>query len=539
MSRRFVLVLLLSVVLYAANLWGISVYLAEEAKNAGSAMEMYQRKEWVVSTFNGMAQTDPPVLPYYFMKISYAIIGISPLAARLFSAVMGVLTVFSVFWFVRRIVNEEVAFYSCLILLASLQLTVQFHLAIPDPYLIFFLTSGWLSFYYAWRTDQKKFFYFFYACMSLAALTKGLVAVAFSGLIAGIFMLVQQTFTLAELRRVRLPEGLLIFCVLTLPWYIAVGVQTGEWADQFLFTTMGGRRGFPFASVVMAVVALVPFSFFFPQMFRKLWREHRQNPFIRYCFIAMSAVILSFAFSQTIHPSYPAPALPFFAILLAYYFCTPEDRHVRYLSWISGTVYLLIMLVVPAAVYTTLRRDISFSDLAPLSGYFFILPVGAALALRYLSKERVKAALHVYVSSSIIFLLVFFYVIVPEVDKKNPVLLSQSVLKEPKPVAYYKDINPAYVFLFRQEIPMLDSPEALTAFMKQHDSFYLISRKKHWPELESAGLKVLFEGRDLFEKPVTIVMEKSTRYRVGGTKYESRSKKKKGTKRKSSSQAQK
>lgn len=530
MSGKFFLVLLLSVVLYAANLWGISVYILDEAKNAGCAMEMHQHKEWVVPTFNGMLRTDKPVLHYYFMKISYAIIGVSPLAARLFSAVMGVLTLFSVFWFVRRIVNEEVAFYACLILLASLQLTVQFHLAVPDPYLIFFLTSGWLSFYYAWRTDQKKFFYFFYACMSFGALTKGPVAVVFSGLIVAAFLLVQRKFTLAELRRIRLPEGLAIFCLLTLPWYIAVGVQTeGEWLNQFLFRhnmsrftkTMEGHGGFPFASVVIAVAALMPFSFFFPQMFRKLWREHRQDPFIRFCFITMSVVIVFFAFSKTILPSYPEPALPFFAIMLACYFCTPEDRHVRYLTWISGTVYLLIMLVVPAAVYTTLRKDSSLSDLAPLSGYFFILPLGAGLALRYLSKDRLKAALHVYAGSSIIFLLVFFYIIFPEVDKRNPVLLSQSVFKEPKPVVYYKDINPAYVFLFQQSIPKLDSPEELAAFMKRQDNFYLISQKKYWHELEQAGvgLKILFEGRDLFEEPVTIVME--------GTRYDLRGRKKK------------
>jgi 4-amino-4-deoxy-L-arabinose transferase-like glycosyltransferase len=67
--KNLFLLLILSTVVYTANIWGTSVYILDEAKNAGCAMEMYQRGDWVVPTFNDALRTDKPPLHYYFMKV--------------------------------------------------------------------------------------------------------------------------------------------------------------------------------------------------------------------------------------------------------------------------------------------------------------------------------------------------------------------------------------------------------------------------------------------------------------------------------------
>ena len=51
MQKGFI-VAVLAVVVYTANIWGVSIYFLDEAKNARCAMEMYQEGEWIVPMFN-------------------------------------------------------------------------------------------------------------------------------------------------------------------------------------------------------------------------------------------------------------------------------------------------------------------------------------------------------------------------------------------------------------------------------------------------------------------------------------------------------
>src|SRR6478752_9922944 len=97
MNKNLLILLAVSVVVFFANIGGTSIYVLDEAKNAGCAMEMYQRGDWVVPTFNGVLRTDKPPLHYYFMKVAYGIFGINSFSARVFSSLMGIFTVLSVF----------------------------------------------------------------------------------------------------------------------------------------------------------------------------------------------------------------------------------------------------------------------------------------------------------------------------------------------------------------------------------------------------------------------------------------------------------
>lgn len=92
MNRNVFVLLLLGLVVYSANSWNTSVYVLDEAKNAGCAMEMYQRNDWIVPTFNGELRTDKPPLHYFFMKMAYGVFGINPFSARFFSGLCGLLT---------------------------------------------------------------------------------------------------------------------------------------------------------------------------------------------------------------------------------------------------------------------------------------------------------------------------------------------------------------------------------------------------------------------------------------------------------------
>ena len=118
------------------------IYILDEAKNAEAAREMYENASYIVPYFNGELRSDKPVLHYYFMSIGYKIFGVNAYGARFFSAFFGALCLLFSFYTVRKVANERTAFWTLGLLLSSLFFVQEFHLAVPDPYLIFFVTAS-------------------------------------------------------------------------------------------------------------------------------------------------------------------------------------------------------------------------------------------------------------------------------------------------------------------------------------------------------------------------------------------------------------
>jgi 4-amino-4-deoxy-L-arabinose transferase-like glycosyltransferase len=513
MNRRLLLVLAVSLALYGANIWGTSIYILDEAKNASCAMEMYGRGDWVVPTFNDELRTDKPPLHYYFMRVGYALAGITPFAARLFSVLMGVALVGVLFVAVKKYVSETAAFWTSLITSVSIQLAIQFHLAVPDPYLIFFLTAGLLSFYHAYASGRKKYFRLAYLAIGLATLAKGPIALAFSGLTALVFLLTQERFSLRMLSNIRILQGLLIFSLVVIPWYVLVGILTdGAWLEGFFlehnlnrFTnTMEGHGGFPLASVVIVMVALLPFSFFAPQAIATVWKQRKTNSFLLFSFIGMFVVVVFFALSRTILPSYPEPAVPFFAVLLGYYFSRLLEAGdlPRRWGW-SATLYLLIAGVIPIAVWIALEQDVTLNPLRGQAYYFVLLPIAAVVAFYFLVRNRLKEALATYATGTFVFLIVFFYWVFPQVDRLNPVSVSLSEMDTSAEVYFHKDFNPAFVFALTRPLRPW-SPEAVTHTERP---YYIVTQKRYEQDFTGLNVRVVHAGQDLFERQVTLVLE--------------------------------
>ena len=515
MDKHLIALIFLAFVLYGANTWGTAVYVLDEAKNSGCAMEMAERSDWVVPTFNDALRTDKPPLHYYFMKVAYAAIGVNPFAARFFSVVMGVLTVLCVYLFTKELANKEAAFWSALFLTVSIQLTLQFHLAVPDPYLIFFLTAALFSFYKGYRDDKPLFFYLFYAGIALATLAKGPVAVVFSGLIILVFLLFRRDFTWRRLMRIRLFHGILIFCLIVLPWYILVGIATdGEWLQKFFLdhnvgrftSTMEGHGGFPLASFVIVLGALLPFSFFAPQAIRAAWKQRAGNPFLLFCLIACLVIVLFFAFSRTILPNYPEPSLPFLSVILGAFF----SQQIRSttpvaLGW-NAFVYLLISLAIPLVAWFALKQDDTLAPITYMAGYCAILSLGGVAGFVFIVKKQRTRALYSYVVASSIFLLFFFYTILPRLDGYNPVMQSLAHMDKKNKIVCYKNLNPAFVFALRRPVPVFQSVEEIESFSDHENKFYLITQSRYLDEIDVLRSAVVYEGKDLFENTTTVVV---------------------------------
>ncbi len=533
MDRKFILLIVLSLLVFTANIGGFSVYVLDEAKNSVCAREMLERSDWIVPTFNQELRTDKPPLHYYFMMLAYSLFGVNEFAARFFSSLMGVFTVLVVYLFARRYLEKLTAFYAALALLASVQVVTQFHLAVPDPYLIFFITSGLLCFYAYFKENRKIFIYAFYACLALAALAKGPVAIVLPGAIVLLFLLWTKALNLRNITHWVPTPALLLFLLITLPWYFAVGFATdGAWPTGFFLhhnlgrytNSMEGHGGPFFLIPLFVITGLFPFSILIIQALHFSWR-HRINDLLLFCLFAAGVITVFFSFSGTKLPNYPAPALPFLAIVLGYFLAHLNNVTVsQYRVKATLLVYLLITLAIPIAVHIVLENELQMPELLSISYLFLILPFGALLGIMFLYRQKINYFLYAIIGSWIVTILVFFYIILPQIDRKNPVMTALQHIEADAEVAYYKQYNPAFSFYIKKPFLQLHSPGEVQDFLQQSKGV-VITRKKHMNELDSAvqHITILHHQRELFE-PNNIVVFHADDTRLSNTEISSQGK---------------
>jgi len=496
-----------------ANIGGSSIYILDEAKNSTCAVEMLQRGDLIVPTFNHELRTDKPPLHYFFMMLSYIIFGINPFAARFFSAVFGALTMLLTFLFVRRFASSKAAWWSVFVLLSSIHLSIQFHLAVPDPYLIFFITSSVYFFYLALKDKRWKYLLALYVSIGLGALAKGPIAIGLPGLIFLLFLIFSKRFKSREIKQLKPFLGSIIVLIIALPWYVLVHLKTnGAWTEAFFMkhnlgrfaSPMEGHGGLFFMTVLFVLAGLFPFSAFIVQALKKAFQQ-RKNDFFLLNLVAGFTIVVFFAISRTKLPNYTIPAYPYFAILIGLWICQLDFKTARLNA--SMIVLLVIGLIIPPTLFVVMKYFPNLSFVNTLAWYFIPLPIGFLLAFLSSMKGRKKAALYLIGATTMMTSLMFFCQVFPKVDQQNPVSQSIDLLKG-KELRYYERYNPAYCFYIHHEIKRIDSND-FTAFFEKYPNGVIISTKKEIDELRlPKPIKISFSKHNLFEPRTTVLVTK-------------------------------
>lgn len=497
--------------LYASNIGGYSIYILDEAKNASCAREMLDRSDWIVPTFNNVLRMDKPPLHYYFMMLSYSIFGVNPFAARFFSAVFGALTILVCFLFTRKFAGALTATWTALVLLASVHLSIQFHLAVPDPYLIFFFTSAVMAFYAAVKEKKWKYILALYASIGLGTLTKGPVAIALPGLIFLLFLIFSKRFNWKEIKTLKPFLGVLIVLIIALPWYILVHIKTnGAWTEGFFFhhnlerfeSEMEGHGGIFLLTILYVLIGLIPFAVFIVQAL-KLAFKNKKDDFVLFNLVAGLTIIAFFMVSQTKLLNYTVPSYPYLAILIALYIQGGSTEKLN-LKW-SMLVLLVISILLVPGLYFGLKLDSSLSSIAYIAFYFLPFPLLVIYSFVQYIKGKTEHSLLFITASGIITGLVFFIFAFPVIDRQNPVAKSIDLLKG-KEVRYFLKFNASYAFYLKKEIPPIDDNEFETFFRENSDGV-IISTTRNLEKTElPEDLEVSFTSPDILEAHTTVLI---------------------------------
>ncbi|SNZ07046.1 4-amino-4-deoxy-L-arabinose transferase [Persephonella hydrogeniphila] len=498
---------------FSANIGGLSIYSLDEAKNSECAREMLERGDFIVPTFNYELRTDKPPVHYYFMIVAYKLFGVNEFSARFFSSVFGALTVLITFLFAQKYLGKREAFLSFIALISSLHFSIQFHMAVPDPYLIFWINAALFSFYIGFKEKKGVFIYLFYIFMGLGVLTKGPVAVVLPSGIILLYLIFTRNLTVENLKFLRVLSGIAVLLIVSLPWYIAVYLKTeGKWVQEFIFKhnihrfsqPMEGHGGIFLLTFLFVFVGMLPFSVFIFQALKKVW-EDRKNDFLLFLMIFAGVYTLFFAVSKTKLPNYTVPVYPSLAIIIGYYLSRIHTSKISSLI-VSVILYILISIGVIAGLYFGIKNEPAISDLSYLSIWFIFLVFGGIFALMFLLKKNYVMAILSLSVFSIFTGFIFFYKAFPPVDKRNPVMQMLPLIEKDKPVRYYRNFNPAFVFYLRRHISPVEKAE-IKSFLSSKEKVYILTRKRYLKDFKNIENAVILKVvKDLFESKVSALV---------------------------------
>src|SRR5262249_55666605 len=101
------------------RLGGLPLVQPDEGRNAEVAREMNNSGAWLIPTYDGLAYLDKPAFYFKIVALSFRAFGETEFAARLPSALFGILLLLTIFAFCRREYGNRTAAIAVLVVSAT------------------------------------------------------------------------------------------------------------------------------------------------------------------------------------------------------------------------------------------------------------------------------------------------------------------------------------------------------------------------------------------------------------------------------------
>ena len=327
----FALAVVLSAILWFGMLGYRDLTDPDEGRYAQIPAGMVQTGDWITPRLNDIKYFEKPVLQYWATAAIYTLFGESNATARLWTALTGFALVLVASYAALSLFGSAAAVFTFATALSSLMMVLFGHLLTLDMSFSFFLVSAICSLVVAQQEGNSpgrrwRWMMGAWACLSLALLTKGLVAVVLAGGTVVIYSLWQRDWRLWL--RLHLFEGLALFIMIAAPWFILVSQYNPGFAEFFFIhehfdrytSTVHRREGPVYYFLPFLVLGVGPWVL---SGIRALlnpgfdWRPARTGVFEpdRFLWTFSVFTLVFFSLGQSKLPGYILPVIPVLAIL--------------------------------------------------------------------------------------------------------------------------------------------------------------------------------------------------------------------------------
>ncbi len=492
----FLCITVLAAVVYFAGLGSYPLLDPDEGRYAEIPREMLESGDFITPRLNYVKYFEKPPLFYWLTAGSMALFGQKEWAVRLVPALAGFLTFLLVMGFGKRLFNGRTGVMAAWIYLTGMIPLILARMPIIDGVFSLFLTAAWGTWHLGYQSPGKRFRQGWYciswACLGMAVMTKGIAAIALTGLIVGGIIICRRDWR--ALGAMAWAPGLLIFAIIVVPWHWAVSLRNPEFFHFYIVVQHFSRLvSLEHAKPFWFFIVLFPFGMlfwtglFFPaaaNSIKTAWRVVRdpqnkgtQSESILFLVIWVSAVIGLFSLSRCKLVPYILPAYPAMALLIAVYL----DKGALLkcpARWCTALMaFLLLAAVLPIRNIARGQDMIPMAELTlPLVMAQIALLSGGILLLVSLFKRRL---IPFATGFTLILLMPAMFMIVPVPAKYRKIGGFIKAMPQPLPreirVAEWRNYDQALSFYSRRRTILIDEINEL-AFGKSlgdHSEYFL------------------------------------------------------------------
>ena len=222
-SAQIAGVLLLFALVYVGSLFSPGLQDDADATHAEAAREMSVTHDCVTLKINGNRYLEKAPLMYWAVSFSYFCFGTNEFAAHLPVVISMLLLVLLAIHWGRRAFGERAGIYAGLFVATAAGCYLFTRILIPEAILSLFIAASFYFFATALEDGEAWRWYGGYACIALAVLTKGLLALVVLGLSAVLYVCISGEWR--RWREFHLFTGTLLFLAIAAPWHVLAGIR--------------------------------------------------------------------------------------------------------------------------------------------------------------------------------------------------------------------------------------------------------------------------------------------------------------------------
>jgi len=367
--KRWWWLLLMVIVIWFGTLEYRKLIKPDEGRYAEIPREMVVSGDWVTPRLNDLKYFEKPPLQYWATATAYTLFGEHQWTSRMWPALTGFAGLLLVWFAGTRLFGRGAGQYATLILGSSLLYAVIGHINTLDMGVTFFLTLGIVGLLLGQQAEtdlrtRRNWLYCAWTALGLAVLSKGLIGLVLPAAALVIYSVLQRDLT--PWKRLNIVTGLLLFLLVTAPWFILVMKANPEFFERFFiyehytrFSTKDLGRYQPWYYFIPILLAgMLPWTILMLDTLLRTWKGSVYigtafNP-ERFLLIWVVFIYVFFSVSGSKLPSYLLPMFPALALLMGKRLAEMRER---LLLWQLAPVLLVPMATLGFAPFTDLLAE--------------------------------------------------------------------------------------------------------------------------------------------------------------------------------------